>query len=87
MLESYPGLPGEERWERLISRDGRLVSSDDLARQDRERRQKADEMMRRLARESSKELARQERGRQKAHRERGDRKCSVDTVEGYGKPK
>ena len=70
VFESYPGLPGEERWERLIAEDGRPVPPEELARQDRERQQKAHEMVQRLARDSSKELARQERELQKARRER-----------------
>jgi len=68
VFESYPGLPGEERWERLIAEDGRPVPPEELARQDRERQQKANEMVQRLARDSSKELARQERELQKARR-------------------
>jgi hypothetical protein len=70
VFESYPGLPGEERWERLIAEDGRPVPPEKLARQDRERQQKAHEMVQRLSRDSSKELARQEREIQKARRER-----------------
>ena len=70
VLESYPGFPGEERWERLIAEDGRPVAPEELARQDRERQQKANEMVQRLARNSTKELARQEREVQNAHRER-----------------
>src|SRR4029453_15180238 len=58
VVESYPGLPGEERWERLIAENGRPVPPEELARQDRERLQKANEMVQRLARNSSKELAR-----------------------------
>src|SRR3954466_2932299 len=61
VVESYPGLPGEERWERLISEDGRPVPPEELARKDRERQQKANEMVERLAKNSAKELARQER--------------------------
>ena len=72
VLESYPGLPGEQRWERLLSEDGRPVPPEELAKQDRERRQKADEMVQRLARDPSKELARQERELQKARRERDE---------------
>ena len=72
VVESYPGLPGEERWERLIAEDGRPVPPEELARQDRERQQKANEMVQRLARNSSKELARQERELQKARRERDE---------------
>jgi hypothetical protein len=70
VFESYPGLPGEERWERLIAEDGRPVPPERLARQDREREKKAAEMVQRLARDSAKELARQEREIQKARRER-----------------
>jgi hypothetical protein len=70
VVESYPGLPGEARWERLISEDGRPVPPEELARQDRKRQQMATEMVRRLARNSSTELARQERELQKARRER-----------------
>ena len=70
VFESYPGLPGEARWERLIAEDGRPVPPEELARQDRERQQKAQEMVQRLARDSAKELARQERALQKARRER-----------------
>src|SRR5262245_40574429 len=25
ILESYPGLPGEERWERVLSEDGKAI--------------------------------------------------------------
>ena len=72
VFESYPGFPGEDRWERLIAEDGRPVPAEELARQDREREQKANEMVQRLARNSSKELARQERELQKARRERDE---------------
>ncbi len=72
VVESYPGFPGEDRWERLIAEDGRPVPADELAKQDREREQKANEMVQRLARNSSKELARQERELQKARRERDE---------------
>ena len=72
VFESYPGFPGEDRWERLVSEDGRPVPPEKLARQDRERQQKANEMVQRLARNSSTELARQERELQKARRERDE---------------
>jgi len=70
VFESHPGFPGEERWERPIAEDGRPVPPEELARQDRERQQKAAEMVQRLARNSSTELARQARELQKARRER-----------------
>ncbi len=80
VFESHPGLPGEERWERLIAEDGRPVPPEELARQDRERQQKANEMVQRLARDSSKELARQERELQKARRERDEAMSDIYDV-------
>ena len=80
VVESYPGLPGEERWERVVAEDGRPVPPQELARQDRERQQKADEMVQRLARDPSKELARQDRARQKANRERDEALSDVANV-------
>jgi len=70
VLESYPGLPGEPRWERLISEDGRPVPPDQLAKQDRERLKRANQMAQRLAEDPKKERARQDREFQKARRER-----------------
>ena len=70
VFESYPGLPGEARWERLISENGRPVPSEELAKQDRQRQKKAAGMVQRLAEDSSKERARQQREYQKARRER-----------------
>src|SRR4051812_9041618 len=70
VFESYPGFPGEERWERLISQDGRPVSPAELARQDRERLKLANDIARRTTDDPAKERARQERERQKARRER-----------------
>lgn len=69
VLESYPGLPGEERWERLISEDGKPVSASELAEQDRERQRKAEAMARRLTTQPQKEQARQQRDYQKYRRE------------------
>jgi hypothetical protein len=80
VVESYPGLPGEERWERLIAEDGRPVPLEELDRQDRERQQQANEMVQRLAHNSSAELARQERELQKARRERDEAVSDIYNV-------
>jgi hypothetical protein len=72
VFETYPGLPGEDRWERLISKNGTPVPADELAKQDRERQKKAEEYARRLAREPEKERARQERDFDKDRREVAD---------------
>ena len=72
VFESYPGLPGEARWERLIAENGRPVPPEELAKQDRERQIKAARMVRRLTEDGPKERARQDREYQKARRERDD---------------
>jgi hypothetical protein len=61
VYENYPGLPGEGRWERLIAENGQPMSAEHLEKQDRERRQKAAEIARRLATQPEREKARQER--------------------------
>jgi hypothetical protein len=58
VIESYPGLPGEEdRWERVIEIDGKPVSQKALAEQDRDRQEKAQSFATRLARQSPKDRA------------------------------
>ena len=47
VVESYPALPGEdERWERVLEEDGRRKTEAELARQDAERRKKAEAVAR-----------------------------------------
>jgi hypothetical protein len=69
VFENYPGLPGEPRWERLISEDGRPVPAEELAKKDRERKEKAEEYARRLSAQPEKERARQNREWEKDRRE------------------
>ena len=69
VLENYPGLPGEPRWERLISENGRPVPAEELAKKDRERQRKAEDYARRLSEQPEKERARQEREWDKERRE------------------
>ena len=80
VFESYPGLPGEPRWERLISENGRPVPAEELAKKDRERQAKAAEMVKRLAVDAPKERARQEREYQKSRRERDEAVSDIYTV-------
>jgi hypothetical protein len=69
VLETYPGFPGEERWHRLVMEDGKPVSPEELAKQDRARAKKAQEYVRRLEREGDKVRREQAREREKEHRE------------------
>ena len=80
VFESYPGLPGEPRWERLVSENGRPVPKEELAKQDRERQAKAAGMAKRLTEDGPKERARQEREYQKSRRERDDAVSDIYTV-------
>jgi hypothetical protein len=75
VLENYPGLPGEPRWERLISEDGKPVPASDLEKQDRERREKAEAYARRLQAQPDQVRARQNKEWDK------DRKEMAETVD------
>jgi hypothetical protein len=75
--ESYPGLPGEPRWSRMLSKDGTPVPPQELDRADGERRKHVEEYARRLAKDPEKEHAKEERERERARRERIE---SVDGV-------
>ena len=80
VYESYPGLPGEPRWERLISEDGVPVSVEELAEQDRERANKANDMARRLETNPAKERARQEREWREFRQEREEAVSDIYVV-------
>src|SRR5215813_984612 len=69
VFESYPGLPGEERWERLISEDGKPVPAEQLAKVDRERKKKAEDYAQRLTSQPAKTASDQRRNWEKDQRE------------------
>jgi hypothetical protein len=77
VFESYPGLPGEERWDRLVAEDGRPVPAAELEKQDRSRERKAREYVRRLEREPAKVRRDHTRERAEYFREMGE---AVDNV-------
>lgn len=68
VVESYPGLPGESRWERVIAKDGRPTPQHELDKADRERKKRVEEYARKLAREAAKEHAKQARERERHQR-------------------
>jgi len=95
VFESYPGLPGEGRWRRLIAEDGRPVPPADLEKADRERRAHAEEYVRKLAKDPEKERAIETRERERRKREQAEsiddvfrvfdiRMIGRETVEGHG---
>lgn len=60
VFEVYPGLPGEERYRRLIEENGRPVVPDKLARQDRERQEDVESYAKAQASESQRQKAARE---------------------------
>lgn len=77
VIESYPGLPGEERWHRLVSENGKAVPADELARRDRERAKKAQEYARRVEKDADKVRRKESRERDKERRETAE---AIDEV-------
>lgn len=77
VFESYPGLPGERRWNRLVAENGRPVAPPELQKQDRERQKHVEGHAEKLARDPAKERARHERERDRDRRERAE---SIDEV-------
>jgi hypothetical protein len=61
VYESYPGLPGEDRWERLISENGRPRAASDLEKEQRDRQKKAEAMVREATEQPAKQQARLQR--------------------------
>jgi len=61
VFESYPGFPGEPRWERLIAEDGTPVPAEKLEEGDRRRQKKAESYARRLQDHPDKERELQRR--------------------------
>jgi len=94
VLESYPGLPGETRWERVLSVDGRAVPQQELDKGDRERQKHVEEYARKAAKDPAGERAKQERDRARVKRERDEsiddafrifdvRMLGRETIEGH----
>jgi len=69
VYESYPGLPGEDRWERLISENGRPRPASDLEKELRDRQRKAEATVREATEQPAEQRARQQREYVKQRRE------------------
>jgi hypothetical protein len=67
VFEVYPGLPGEERYRRLIEEDGRRVAPDKLAQKDRERQQDVQSYVRSQASEARRQKAAREDEKARRH--------------------
>jgi hypothetical protein len=60
VYEIYPGLPGQQRYRRLIEDNGRRLAPDQIARQDRDRQKDVDEYVKTQASESQRQKAARE---------------------------
>lgn len=69
VYESYPGLPGEPRWEQLISEDGRPRPASEIEKEVRDRQKKAEEFVRQSMEQPEKQQARQQRESAEQRRE------------------
>ncbi len=67
VFEVYPGLPGEDRYRRLIEEHGKPVPTDTVARRDRERQKDVDSYTRKMSTsaERQQETRQQEKVRQR----------------------
>jgi len=77
VAESYPGLPGEPRWMREISKDGQPVPQRDLDKGDADRRRHVEAYARKLGSNPAEVRAKEERDRQKDLREAAE---AVDDI-------
>jgi hypothetical protein len=66
LYEVYPGLPGEERYRRLLEEDGKAVPAERLTKQDRERQKEAEECARKLADRGTREKAERQQAKERA---------------------
>jgi hypothetical protein len=75
VFEVYPGLPGEDRYYRLIEEDGHPVPADKLAKQDRSRRQDVEGYSHKISSEAGREKAARD-----LEKERRERAAAVDDL-------
>lgn len=75
VFEVYPGLPGEDRYRRLIEDKGKPVSPEKLAEQDRNRREDVEAYAKSQASESQRQKALREH-----ERARRDREAAIDDL-------
>ncbi len=75
VFEVYPGLPGEERYRRLIEEDGKVVPPEKLAKQDRERQKQVEEYAARLQ-----NVSRQQAAAREADKARREYSAAVEDI-------
>src|SRR5215216_3923271 len=67
VYEVYPGLPGEDRYRRLIEEDGRPVAQAKLAQRDRDRQRDVEAYAKKMASTRDRQKAEQEFDKERRH--------------------
>jgi len=67
VFEVYPGLPGEDRYRRLIEEDGKRVPPQKLAQQDRDRRTEVESYAKKMGNASDRRKQEQQLDKQRTH--------------------
>jgi hypothetical protein len=67
VFEVYPGLPGEDRYLRLIEENGKAVPASKLAQQDRERQKDVESYARSLSTSAERQKETQQRDKERRH--------------------
>jgi hypothetical protein len=75
VFEVYPGLPGEERYRRLIEQDGKAVPPEKMAKQDRDRQKEVEEYAARL-----RNVSRQQAAVREADKARREYSAAVEDI-------
>jgi hypothetical protein len=65
VFEVYPGLPGENRYRRLIEEDGKPVPQDKLVAQDRDRQKEVESYLRRVSTDARRQKEAQQRDKER----------------------
>jgi hypothetical protein len=68
VYEVYPGLPGQERYRRLVEENGRRIEPATLARKDRDRQQDVESYVKAQSSESQRQKATREREKDRRRR-------------------
>jgi hypothetical protein len=67
VFEVYPGLPGEERYQRLIEEDGKPVPPSKLAERDLQRRKQVEDYARKMANAGDRRKQEQQVEKERSH--------------------
>ena len=74
VFEVYPGLPGEDRYRRLIEEDGKPLPPQKLAERDRDRQKEVESYAQKMSNATDRAKEEQQRDKKRRRYTRGDRR-------------